>query len=51
MPGLYQSNPETGQLELAPGSLPSEWTQPPAFPSGADGRASTIDDSLAFGDW
>lgn len=48
LPGLYMRNPETGQLELVPGSLPSEWTRPPAFPSGAAGLASTIDDYLAF---
>jgi CubicO group peptidase (beta-lactamase class C family) len=48
LPGLYQANPETGQLELVPASSPSEWARPPAFPSGAEGLASTIDDYLAF---
>src|SRR5262249_10026397 len=37
LPGLYMANPRTGQLELQPGSLPDEWTRPPAFPSGAAG--------------
>jgi CubicO group peptidase (beta-lactamase class C family) len=48
LPGLYLANPQTGQLELQPGSPPDEWTRPPAFPSGAAGLASTIDDYLAF---
>jgi CubicO group peptidase (beta-lactamase class C family) len=48
LPGLYMANPQTGQLELQPGSQPDEWTRPPAFPSGAAGLASTIDDYLAF---
>jgi CubicO group peptidase (beta-lactamase class C family) len=48
LPGLYMTNPQTGQLELQPGSTPDEWTRPPAFPSGAAGLASTIDDYLAF---
>jgi CubicO group peptidase (beta-lactamase class C family) len=49
LPGLYAANPQTGQLELQPGSAPDEWTRQPAFPSGAAGLASTIDDYLAFG--
>jgi CubicO group peptidase (beta-lactamase class C family) len=48
LPGLYRANPQTGQLELQPYSRPEEWTRPPAFPSGAAGLASTIDDYLAF---
>jgi CubicO group peptidase (beta-lactamase class C family) len=48
LPGLYMTNQQTGQLELQPGSPPDEWTRPPAFPSGAAGLASTIDDYLAF---
>jgi CubicO group peptidase (beta-lactamase class C family) len=48
LPGLYMANPQTGQLEPQPGSPPDEWTRPPAFPSGAAGLASTIDDYLAF---
>lgn len=49
LPGLYLANPETGVLEPQPVSLPDEWSRPPAFPSGAAGLASTIDDYLAFG--
>jgi CubicO group peptidase (beta-lactamase class C family) len=48
LPGLYMANPQTGQLELQPGSPPDEWTRPPALPSGAAGLASTVDDYLAF---
>ena len=48
LPGLYMADPQTGQLQLQPGSPPDEWTRPPAFPSGAAGLASTIDDYLAF---
>ncbi|WP_433306117.1 serine hydrolase domain-containing protein [Actinoplanes sp. CA-030573] len=48
LPGLYATDPETGQLRLLPGSLPAEWARPPAFPSAASGLASTVDDYLAF---
>jgi CubicO group peptidase (beta-lactamase class C family) len=48
LPGIYLTNPETGRLEPVPASPPSEWARPPAFPSGAGGLASTIDDYLAF---
>jgi CubicO group peptidase (beta-lactamase class C family) len=48
LPKLYLANPETGQLEPQPVSLPDEWSRPPALPSGAAGLASTIDDYLAF---
>jgi CubicO group peptidase (beta-lactamase class C family) len=39
---------QTGKLELQTLSGPSEWTAPPAFPSGAAGLLSTVDDYLAF---
>jgi CubicO group peptidase (beta-lactamase class C family) len=48
LPGLHRVNPETRQIELVPALPPSEWTRPPAFPDGAAGLASTIDDYLAF---
>jgi CubicO group peptidase (beta-lactamase class C family) len=48
LPGYYESNPESGALELQPVSMPDEWTRPPAFPSGAGGLAATVDDILAF---
>jgi CubicO group peptidase (beta-lactamase class C family) len=48
LPGYYMTNFETGQLEPLPVSTPDEWTRPPAFPSGAGGLVSTVDDFLAF---
>jgi CubicO group peptidase (beta-lactamase class C family) len=48
LPGYYGTNPQRGKLELLPLSAPSEWTQPPAFPSGASGLVPTIDDYMAF---
>ena len=48
LPSYYMANSETHQLELQTVSLPSEWTTPPAFPSGAGGLLSTADDLLAF---
>src|SRR2546427_2369073 len=48
LPSYYQTNFQTGKLELQTVSGPSEWTRPPAFPSGAAGLVSTIDDYLAF---
>ncbi|WP_328476117.1 beta-lactamase family protein [Actinoplanes sp. NBC_00393] len=49
LPDLYAANPQTGELELAPGSPREDWTRPPAFPSAAAGLASTLDDYHAFG--
>ncbi|MEU8238378.1 serine hydrolase domain-containing protein [Actinoplanes missouriensis] len=48
LPGLYATDPQTGRLEPQPGSTPEEWSRPPAFPSGAAGLASTVDDYFAF---
>ena len=48
LPSYYMSNLETGQMELRTVSTPDEWTRPPAFPSGAAGLVSTVDDFLAF---
>src|SRR5256712_4755330 len=48
LPSYYQTNFQTGKLELQIVSGPSEWTKAPAFPSGAAGLVSTIDDYLAF---
>ena len=45
----YQTNPETGALELSDEADGSQWSRPPAFPSGAGGLVSTVDDYLAFG--
>jgi CubicO group peptidase (beta-lactamase class C family) len=45
----YWTHPETGVLELYDGAEGGQWSRPPAFPSGAGGLVSTIDDYLAFG--
>ena len=48
LPSYYMTNFQTGKLELQALSSPSEWTEPPPFPSGASGLVSTADDYLAF---
>jgi CubicO group peptidase (beta-lactamase class C family) len=48
LPSQYQTNFQTGKLELQTISGPSVWTSPPPFPSGAAGLVSTIDDYLVF---
>jgi CubicO group peptidase (beta-lactamase class C family) len=48
LPSHYMTNFQTGKLELQALSAPSKWTKPPAFPSGAAGLLSTVDDYLAF---
>jgi CubicO group peptidase (beta-lactamase class C family) len=48
LPIPYQTNFQTGKVEQQTVSGPSVWTRPPAFPSGAAGLVSTIDDYLAF---
>ncbi len=45
----YMANPETGALDLFDEAAGGQWSRPPAFPSGAGGLVSTIDDYLAFG--
>jgi CubicO group peptidase (beta-lactamase class C family) len=45
----YAPNDETGALERYDAAVGGEWSRPPAFPSGAVGLVSTIDDYLAFG--
>ncbi len=45
----YRVHPETGALELYDNAVGGQWSRPPAFPSGAGGLVSTIDDYLAFG--
>jgi CubicO group peptidase (beta-lactamase class C family) len=45
----YQTNPETGALELYDGVEDSQWSRPPAFPDARGGLVSTVDDYLAFG--
>jgi len=48
LPSQYQTNFQTGKMELQTLTGPSVWNRPPAFPSGAAGLVSTIDDYLAF---
>jgi len=45
----YLTDHETGALTLFDEAESSQWRQTPAFPSGAGGLVSTIDDYLAFG--
>jgi len=45
----YAVNPDTGALDLYDEPNSGQWSRPPAFPSGAGGMVSTIDDYLAFG--
>jgi CubicO group peptidase (beta-lactamase class C family) len=45
----YWTDPTTGALALYDEAVGGQWSRPPAFPSGAGGLVSTIDDYLAFG--
>ena len=45
----YQTNSETGALELYDGVGDSQWSRPSAFPDARGGLVSTADDYLAFG--
>ena len=45
----YWTNPESGELAVYDEAEGGQWSRPPAFPSGAGGLVSTIDDYLAFG--
>jgi CubicO group peptidase (beta-lactamase class C family) len=45
----YQLDPEASGLDLYDDARASQWSEPPAFPSGGGGLVSTIDDYLAFG--
>lgn len=50
-PGYFARNPqhpEDGGLDVFDGVQDSQWSRPPAFPSGAGGLVSTADDYLAF---
>ncbi len=46
----YWTDPESGELRLYDDAEGGQWSRPPAFPSGAGGLVSTIDDYLAFGE-
>ncbi len=48
LPSYYMTNFENGQLERRDVSTPDAWTRPPAFPSGAGGLMSTVEDFLQF---
>src|SRR5438876_6395586 len=45
----YWTDPASGKLTVYDEAKSSQWSRPPAFPSGAGGLVSTIDDYLAFG--
>src|SRR5579864_8965476 len=45
----YWTDPTSGQLTVFDEAKGGQWSRPPAFPSGAGGLVSTIDDYLAFG--
>ncbi len=46
--GCYRGNRATGALEAYDPVVESQWSRPPAFPAGASGLVSTVDDYLAF---
>ena len=45
----YWTNFVSGKIEVYDEAEGGQWSRPPAFPSGAGGLVSTIDDYLAFG--
>jgi CubicO group peptidase (beta-lactamase class C family) len=45
----YSANAETGALDVYDEPQDGQWSRPPAFPSGAGGLVSTVDDFAAFG--
>jgi len=45
----YEADAETGAPRLYDAAENGQWSSPPAFPSGAGGLVSTVDDFLAFG--
>jgi CubicO group peptidase (beta-lactamase class C family) len=44
----YRTNFQTGKLEVYDEARGGQWSRPPAFPSGAGGLVSTVDDYHAF---
>jgi CubicO group peptidase (beta-lactamase class C family) len=44
----YQENPLTSSITLFDDACDSQWSRPPAFPSGGSGLLSTLDDYHAF---
>jgi CubicO group peptidase (beta-lactamase class C family) len=49
LPDSYLVNPQSGALELYDAARSGRWSRPPAFPSGAGGLVSTVDDMIVFG--
>jgi CubicO group peptidase (beta-lactamase class C family) len=45
----YWTDPQSGKLTVYDEAKGGQWSRPPAFPSGAGGLVSTVDDYLAFG--
>src|SRR5436190_9740620 len=45
----YWRDPTSGKLTVYDEAMGGQWSRPPAFPSGAGGLVSTIDDYLDFG--
>jgi len=45
----YWTDPASGELVVYDEARGGQWSRPPAFPSGAGGLVSTIDDYMAFG--
>ncbi len=45
----YRTDPTSGKLTVYDEPRGGQWSRPPAFPSGAGGLVSTIDDYLSFG--
>src|SRR2546428_11416745 len=45
----YWTDHASGKLTVYDEAVGGQWSRPPAFPSGAGGLVSTIDDYLAFG--
>jgi len=45
----YWTDPTSGKLTVYDEPRGGQWSRPPAFPSGAGGLVSTIDDYLSFG--
>jgi len=45
----YWTNFVSGKIEVYDEAEGGQWSRPPAFPSGAGGLVSTIDDYMAFG--
>jgi len=45
----YWTDATSGKLTVYDEAVGGQWSRPPAFPSGAGGLVSTIDDYLAFG--